>query len=141
MKSRSFNQLKGDWVDVADLKSDCDPIVTVEDLGIYTTVGGGVIDPARRAITPANPCGLVAKSLFNDTFTLMKGGTPQPLNDNGIAWESDIKYKFHNLINPPNGTWMDWQWTNVTNEHFIVWMRTAGLPNFRKLYGKFESDL
>ena len=29
----------------------------------------------------------------------------------------------------------------MTNEHFIVWMRTAGLPNFRKLYGKFEKDL
>jgi hypothetical protein len=26
-------------------------------------------------------------------------------------------------------------------EHFIVWMRTAGLPNFRKLWGKIESDL
>ena len=26
-------------------------------------------------------------------------------------------------------------------EHFIVWMRTAGLPNFRKLYGKIDEDL
>lgn len=22
------------------------------------------------------------------------------------------------------------------DEHFMVWMRTAGLPNFRKLYGR-----
>jgi len=29
----------------------------------------------------------------------------------------------------------------MTNEHFIVWMRTAGLPNFRKLWGKIETDL
>ena len=26
-------------------------------------------------------------------------------------------------------------------EHFIVWMRTAGLPNFRKLWGKITDDL
>lgn len=26
-------------------------------------------------------------------------------------------------------------------EHFIVWMRTAGLPNFRKLWGKIERPL
>lgn len=29
----------------------------------------------------------------------------------------------------------------VSNEHFIVWMRTAGLPTFRKLYGRIHSDL
>jgi hypothetical protein len=29
----------------------------------------------------------------------------------------------------------------VENEHFIVWMRTAGLPTFRKLYGKIDKDL
>lgn len=28
----------------------------------------------------------------------------------------------------------------VTDEHFINWMRTAGLPDFRKLYGKIDSD-
>ena len=25
--------------------------------------------------------------------------------------------------------------------HFIVWMRTAGLPNFRKLWGEIKEDL
>jgi hypothetical protein len=29
----------------------------------------------------------------------------------------------------------------VENEHFIVWMRTAGLPTFRKLYGKIHDSL
>ena len=27
----------------------------------------------------------------------------------------------------------------MTDEHFIVWMRTAGLPNFRKLYGHLDA--
>ena len=26
-------------------------------------------------------------------------------------------------------------------EHFIVWMRTAGLPNFRKLWARIDGDL
>lgn len=26
-------------------------------------------------------------------------------------------------------------------EHFIVWMRTAGLPNFRKLWGRINETL
>ena len=29
----------------------------------------------------------------------------------------------------------------MTDEHFIVWMRTAGLPSFRKLYGVINQDL
>ena len=36
---------------------------------------------------------------------------------------------------------MDKQWINMTDEHFIVWMRPSGLPNFRKLWGRIHKDL
>ena len=29
----------------------------------------------------------------------------------------------------------------MTDEHFIVWMRPSGLPNFRKLWGRIHQDL
>ena len=39
-------------------------------------------------------------------------------------------------------TWQIVSSTKLINlEHFIVWMRTAGLPSFRKLYGVINQDL
>ena len=29
----------------------------------------------------------------------------------------------------------------MTDEHFIVWMRTSGLPVFRKLWGRIDGNL
>ena len=29
----------------------------------------------------------------------------------------------------------------MKDEHFIVWMRTAGLPDFRKLWGRIDTDM
>ena len=56
------------------------------------------------------PCGLIARSMFNDTFSRLRldgGGAEIPLNMRNIAWPSDIEKKF---LNPnrerlrPDGT-------------------------------------
>jgi hypothetical protein len=117
---------------------------------------------------PATPCGLVAKSFFNDHFSNFKRVNADSstkdikINDKGIAWETDRLYKFGNvkyaefkdkLIQEPpeaktpltdltpGNEWKNVQWIDMTNEHFIVWMRYAGLPTFRKLWGKVDEDL
>merc|ERR1712232_992264 len=43
---------------------------------------------------------------------------------------------------PCNGAYRKVQreW-GIENGHFIVWMRIAGLPNFRKLWGKIDKSL
>lgn len=59
-----------------------------------------------------------------------------------IAWDTDVKYSFKNIKkHPQNKKWEDFQWTNMEDPHFIVWMRTAGLPTFRKLYAIIDHDL
>lgn len=64
------------------------------------------------------------------------------INQQGIAWQDDKDNKYKNIQNPPaNKTWKDVQWLDMESEHFMVWMRTAGLPNFRKLWGKIETPL
>lgn len=62
---------------------------------------------------PAIPCGLVAKSFFNDTFKLFKvydNDTRKEIDifQKGIAWTSDVETKYKNVM-PKNGkgTWQD----------------------------------
>lgn len=133
VKSKSNSQLQGQNMTVDQLKSDCDPIVTVKDLGINKTVSGKILDDSA----PANPCGLIAKSLFNDTYTLYDPNKKKiEINETGIAWEADRRLKYGQ-----SSDWQDHSWTNVTNEHFMVWMRPAGLPDFRKLWGRINQVL
>lgn len=71
VKSRSFNQLKGDYINTNQL-ADCDPIKLNKDLGR--------VAPNNKAVDkitilpdndPAIPCGLVAKSFFTDTYEIL----------------------------------------------------------------------
>lgn len=93
VKSRSFDQLKGKNVDVS---TDCDPIVKNKD--IYLGLKSAA-DPTKT-LNPEDtawPCGLVAKSFFNDTYKLAKkAGGAVTIDETGIAWESDKEYKFAN---------------------------------------------
>lgn len=69
-------------------------------MGIYTTVDGTVL----KWGAPAHPCGLVAKSFFNDTYELYNGTKIDSdyrlyIDETDIAWGSDREHKFKNAEN------------------------------------------
>ena len=134
MKSKSIKQLKGHVMKESDIKDDCEPIVLNKDLyeGI-NNINGTVLDPDGVA----HPCGLIAKSFFNDSFEIKRIGENETIviNNTKIAWSKD-KEKYKNSEN-----YTEHQWINVEDERFIVWMRPAALPDFRKPWGRIEKEL
>ena len=117
-----------------------------------TTIDGGTCDPLRlNGSRPYYPCGLIANSLFNDSFQSPQGITINSnysMTDKGIAWESDrslygkTAYAPKDIAVPPNWQ-LRWGANGYTEQNpppdlstyeaFQVWMRTAGLPTFSKL--------
>lgn len=134
VKSKNVNQLQGE--EVSDLE-DCEPITKNKDIDAnLKALDGSTLNQNGQAI----PCGLIAKSLFNDRYKLYNGQTTSDpvvtIFETGIAWPSDIKHKYKRVAN-----YQSRSWTDVEDEHFMVWMRTAALPQFRKLWGRIETDL
>lgn len=101
-KSRDIYQLMGDLRSVSDIEDYCDPVVDMEDLGFYTTLD-------LESSDPANPCGLVAKSYFNDTFSLISPDAFEeiPMSSNGIAWDIDKEEKFKQSKDSEELQWID----------------------------------
>ncbi|KAJ5156521.1 Meiotically protein [Penicillium capsulatum] len=134
VQSLDLNQLKGEAVKNSSVdKGTCDKLTIDEH--------------TKKAYYP---CGLIANSRFNDSI-----GTPQLVSSReptwynmtkkGIAWASDkelikkTKYQPWEVVPPPNWSYFNGSYTseNMPNleedEDFMVWMRTAGLPDFSKL--------
>ncbi|KAH0553316.1 cell cycle control protein 50A [Cotesia glomerata] len=142
VKSRDDFQLLGTLS--KEVNSDCEPFAYVEENGEKK---------------PIAPCGAIANSLFSDVLSIIAldiNNMPVPLIRTGIAWPSDKNIKFKNppgnleqafaeFEKPRNWSKKVWQLdpddpTNngFQNEDLIVWMRTAALPNFRKLYRRIN---
>jgi hypothetical protein len=145
VKSFNSDQLKGKPVSNDTLHNgDCKPLALSNGKPIY-------------------PCGLVANSLFNDTFIDIRLLNPADDSNNftaynfsetGIAWPGEAKkykpttYNASDIVPPPNWSARFPQGYNSsnlpdlsTNEHFQNWMRTSGLPTFSKLWGRNDHDV
>lgn len=210
VQSRSAEQLSGDLL--AGLNDESPQLLTKDSSLKDCTLSA----PNSEFKDPSDedkkvymyPCGLIAQSLFNDTFFLREEATgkyvmwdmwndgnspcgerPCPTNPSGIAWASDLSKKFkapnvawikqnckylggaalntsgwidaeigkmlaaghlkqavncgapscgyrvHDVNGAPNSGIYNC-WHNVTDEDFVVWMRVAALPSFKKLYRK-----
>jgi hypothetical protein len=147
VKSVDMKQLSGDPVPKNDIEGgDCDPL-QIDDKDQNST---GL---------PYYPCGLIANSMFNDTFIsprLIRDSEKVSIGmtDKGIAWDSDkelygkTKYNYDEIAVPPNWRkrWGGHRYTEEngppdlkTYESFHVWMRTAGLPAFSKLAYRLDN--
>ena len=116
--SRSMPQLMGKQI-VATQADQCSPIIYNSDLDFVngtalSYVNGSQLDPNAYAY----PCGLIAKSVFNDTFSLVQVNLTTgvdikniTMDDSNIAWKSDVN-KFKNQQDPSV------QWQNVEDCKF-----------------------
>eukprot|EP01048_Picozoa_sp_COSAG05_P014058 COSAG05_NODE_1558_length_4564_cov_5.087794_6_plen_393_part_00 len=90
-----------------------------------------------------NPCGLVARSFFTDTFVLKDpSGSIVHWTQDNTNWDSDVKEKYLNSTD--GNAWnirLPEEDALVTDPDFIGWMRTAALPEFRKLYRIINTPL
>jgi hypothetical protein len=132
VKSKSIEQLLGNsWQD----KGECTPVITNKDMGFKEnklSISENEEDTLSNGEI-AVPCGLIAKTYFNDSFKFFRENKEIQVNQNNIAFPKD-KELYKNAKKEK-------QWIDIEDEHFLVWMRPAGLPNFRKLWGRIEQDL
>lgn len=143
-KSFSEDQIQGKAASISDIENavgiNCQPLSVNED---------GV---------PYYPCGLIANSMFNDTFVLTLeavNGTDSSyeMTSEGISWSTNknrykkTEYDWQNIAPPPN--WYKsfpdgYNSTNVpdisTWEEFQNWMYTSAFPDFYKLALKNLND-
>lgn len=118
VKSRLFPQLRGEVHVNSDNNSKCDGAIYMKE--IFNNDESKYFSVGKKRLKPddfANPCGLIAKSFFNDTYSLFNNTTNSNvfINESGIAnsYDKDYMFKRH-----PN--YQDIQWVDVENGKKII---------------------
>lgn len=155
VKSRSDAQISGNPFDeyTEKVAKKCEPAshFTQADLDAATNLNATAnADLVGKILYP---CGLVAQSMFTDSYInpclqapdqniceLLEGGN---WNGTGIAWASDMddmgRFKERELDERETDISLHGnKMPSIRDENFIVWMRTATLPDFTKLNRKIE---
>lgn len=129
VKSKSTSQLRGNTYS----GSTCSPITTNSDVGSPTSIVTGATLPSSDT---AYPCGLIAKYMFSDTFSVRESsGTAVALDETDIALSIDKDSRYKNTDNKAQ------QWLDFTNQHLMNWQRVQTFPWFDKLYAKVQTKL
>jgi len=170
VNSRSFAQLRGGVITDTDRLLTCKPWVSYKKKE----------DNEEKEII-YSPCGLIARSVFNDTYSFYQTNPTTGLRESvtvddsleTLVFAMDRRSRYQRqeqyfespfggderrYQNPRTNHTNVAQWLlvpgtygapqvfnesgqplfpgGVADPHFIVWMRTAPLPNFRKMWGK-----
>jgi hypothetical protein len=161
VKSRSSLQLQGEDLKQSDVSTDCEPltkngshllnpcglianslfndVITLQSPANYELDEKGISWLSDRKVKFGNVKGFRKVAVPNATVSCADAlGSSSKYSDcktyvdsDGQVWkfwypdDSEVQYLYESypmVVNPLEG---------VENEHFIVWMRTAGLPTFR----------
>lgn len=140
VKSKSYGQLRGEEITDKVIDSTCKDMSRNKD-HFGSSNDSLIVSFNNVTMSPngiLNPCGLIARSMFNDTFDLFTIGQKEHIDifENDIASEIDIQKNFKNSKNSGNV-----QWKDKEDEHFMVWMNMELFPNFLKKWGRIERNL
>ena len=138
VKSKIYPQLRGENITSYINSDKCNPMKYNKDL--FNNEKSMMKSYTGKQLHPndiSNPCGLIARIVFNDTFKVFRSGRDLiPINEDNIAYASDKKYIYKRPYNSE-----DVQWIDVMDEHFMVWMNTEVLPEFLKKWGSINQTL
>ena len=80
-------------IDDKEAENDCGPVVRNKDIdpNLLSWESKIKLNPDKIA----SPCGIVAKSIFNDTFSLITDdGVPIEIDESNLSFEGDAKKKY-----------------------------------------------
>jgi hypothetical protein len=166
VKSYNAEQLMGSAVDQGTIDSSCSPLGSSNGKIVYpcgliaNSVYNGKPPPTIHVTSVFIFLLLTNSSLVQDTISNLtavnSNGGPQSytFDASNIAWSSDLQkygktqYSPSQIVPPPNWAlqYPNGQYSEQNpppdiskDQHLMVWMRTAALPDFRKIWGKNDN--